>query len=127
MNNRPESKAGYADPYWYEWYVGLLYIIDMLNSDNEIEYVELQADVSLGLDDVVVTYKNGGKLFIQVKNTRVEDTITFGDLVTPESSNGISLLYELAHGWIKEKEKYNSTRFFPRRCGSRHLQRDPSR
>ena len=49
-------------PYWYEWSVGQQYIIDMLNPDNKIKYVELQADVKLGLDDVVVTYEDDDKL-----------------------------------------------------------------
>ena len=77
------------------------YIIEMLNPDNEIKYVELQADVSLGLDDVVVTYENGKKIFIQVKHTRIDDTLTFGDLVTKNDSNSRSLLQELAIGWNK--------------------------
>ena len=95
-----------GDPYWYEWSVGLKYVIQMLNPDNGIEYVELQADVSLGLDDVVITYSDGAKVFIQVKHTRAEDSLTFGDLVSKESSSKKSLLQELATGWNKEKDKY---------------------
>lgn len=48
-----------GDPYWYEWSVGEQQIINMLNEENNIEYVELQANVGLGLDDVVVTYSDG--------------------------------------------------------------------
>lgn len=48
-----------GDPYWYEWSVGQQYFIDMLNPDNNIKCVELQANVKLGLDDVVVTYEGG--------------------------------------------------------------------
>ena len=59
MNYSAETKPGMADPYWYEWSVGQQYIIDMLNPDNRIKCVELQANVKLGLDDVVVTYENG--------------------------------------------------------------------
>ena len=103
MSYTNASKAGLGDPYWYEWSVGLNYIIDMINPDSDIDYVELQADVFLGLDDVVVTYKNGTKLYIQVKHTRVEDTLTFGDLVSPSPESKTSLLYDLADAWNKEK------------------------
>ena len=106
MQYTANTKPGMGDPYWYEWSVGLQYIIDMLNPDSEINYVELQADVPLGLDDVVVTYENGEKLFVQVKHTRANDTLTFGDLVSSSSENGQSILQELASGWNKEKDKY---------------------
>ena len=43
----------------------------MLNPDNNIKCVELQANVKLGLDDVVVTYEGGEKLFVQVKHTYI--------------------------------------------------------
>ena len=32
---------GIGDPYWYEWYVGLKNVIDMLNPDSRIEKVSL--------------------------------------------------------------------------------------
>ena len=47
MGYTENTKPGMGDPYWYEWTVGLEYIVDMLNPDNRIKYVELQADVSL--------------------------------------------------------------------------------
>lgn len=104
-----------GDPYWYEWSVGQQYIIDMLNPDNNIKCVELQANVKLGLDDVVVTYENGEKLFVQVKHTRTDDTLTFGDLVSVDDtskydSHKYSLLGELAESWIAEKNNYQKTR-----------------
>ena len=118
---------GMADPYWYEWSVGQQYIIDMIDPANNIKYVELQADVKLGLDDVVVTYEDGEKLFIQVKHTRADDTLTFGDLVKIDNSkknekNQYSLLGELAKSWIVEKSKYKKTRvclFTNRKAGNR--------
>lgn len=107
------TKPGMGDPYWYEYSVGLQYIVDMLNPDNHIKYVELQADVPLGLDDVVVTYEDGRVRFIQVKHTRANDTITFGDLVTSKGNSigestgkKISLLAELAKSWEDSKSKY---------------------
>lgn len=63
MKYSAETKPGMGDPYWYEWSVGQQYIIDMLNPDNNIKCVELQANVKLGLDDVVVTYEGGQKIF----------------------------------------------------------------
>ena len=99
------TKPGMGDPYWYEWSVGLKYIVKMLNPESEIEYVELQANVSLGLDDVVVTYKDGRKHFIQVKYTSIDDSLTFGDLVSKGNSSGRSLLQQLAIGWNEEKNK----------------------
>ena len=59
------TKPGMGDPYWYEWSVGIKYIIDMLLPENGIKCVELQANVELGLDDVVVTYNDDNKRFIQ--------------------------------------------------------------
>ena len=77
-------------------------------------HVELQADVALGLDDVVITYMDGHKKFVQVKHTRANDTLTFGDLVTIDTSNvdansHISLLGELAKSWNEEHSKYSTT------------------
>ena len=81
----------------------------MLNDDNKIKSVELQANVALGLDDVVVTYSDDTKLFIQVKHTRTDKTLTFGDLVTVDERSGKSLLGELAESWYREKNKYKDT------------------
>lgn len=127
MNYSEKTKPGMGDPYWYEWSVGQQYIIDMLNPDNNIKCVELQADIGLGLDDVVVTYEAGEKLFIQVKHTRADDTLTFGNLIAIDNSkkdekNKYSLLGELAKSWIDEKDKYQRTRvclFTNRKAGNR--------
>lgn len=51
MNYTEKTKPGMGDPYWYEWSVGEQQIINMLNEENNIEYVELQANIGLGLDD----------------------------------------------------------------------------
>ena len=115
MKYSAKIKPGMGDPYWYEWSVGQQYIIDMLNPDNNIKCVELQANVKLGLDDVVVTYEGGEKLFVQVKHTRSNNTLTFGDLVSidntsEDGSHRYSLLGELAQSWIAEKNNYQKTR-----------------
>lgn len=107
MNYTEKSKPGIGDPYWYEWSVGEQQILNMLNEDNNINYVELQANTGLGLDDVVVTYKDARVLCIQVKHTRVESTLTFADLVCSTERASKSLLAELADSWQKESEKYD--------------------
>ncbi len=102
MKYSAKTKSGMGDPYWYEWSVGQQYIIDMFNSDNNI------ANVKLGLDDVVVTYEGGEKLFVQVKHTRSDNTLTFGDLVSidntsEDGSHRYSLLGNLHnHGLLKK-------------------------
>jgi hypothetical protein len=106
MKYSSRTKPGMADPYWYEWSVGQKYIIDMLNPDSHIQHVELQANVQLGLDDVIITYDNGTTRFIQVKHTRVDDTITFGDLVSADDSSKTSLLRTLAKAWYSEKKNH---------------------
>ncbi len=115
------TKPGMADPYWYECSVGQLYIVDMLNPDSHIQYVELQKDVQLGLDDVVVTYDDGTTRFIQVKHTRADDTLTFGNLIYAKDTKS-SLLGELASSWAKEKDDYIKSEvyiFTNRRAGDR--------
>jgi len=117
MKYTADTKPGMADPYWYEWSVGQKYIVDMLNPDSHIQAVELQADVQLGLDDVVITYDDGKTRFIQIKHTRVDDTITFGDLVSVDKSkkdkrSQYSLLRELARSWNLEKNQYSNSEVF---------------
>lgn len=106
MNYTEKTKPGMGDPYWYEWSVGEQQIINMLNEENNIEYVELQANVGLGLDDVVVTYSDGKVLCIQVKHTRADDTLTFADLVYSAKKTSKSLLAELADSWQEESCRY---------------------
>lgn len=118
MNYTEKTKPGMGDPYWYESSVGLLYIVKMLNPDNHIKYVELQANVQLGLDDVVVTYDDGHTRFIQVKHTRANATLTFGNLVSRDQSNDelsekrVSLLGELAESWEDAKDDYPNSEVY---------------
>src|SRR5256885_16491994 len=92
------STAGLGDPYWYEWSVGEAYVIDMLDPTAGIASVALQQTGRKGLDDVVVRYVNGNGRLIQVKHTRADDTLTFGDLVSGDASEP-SLLRQLADAW----------------------------
>jgi hypothetical protein len=95
------SSAGLGDAYWYEWSVGQGYVIEMLATDSEVESVTLQKSGEKGLDDVVVKYTSGNTRLIQVKNTRVDDTLTFADLVAGEAAAD-SLLRKMALAWDAE-------------------------
>jgi hypothetical protein len=37
------ESAGIGDPYWYEWSVGLLYVLEMLDPSSGIAGVTIQA------------------------------------------------------------------------------------
>lgn len=102
------DSAGIGDPYWYEWSVGLLHVLDMLDDSSGIAGVTLQASDVQGLDDVVVRYHDGSRLCIQVKHTREANTLTFGSLVSPGPENAKgkrkpSLLGALAAAWQHAK------------------------
>ena len=53
MNN---LTAGTGTPYWYEWSVGLLYVVKMLNPDNQIKNVVLQSDESQNIPEKTIKY-----------------------------------------------------------------------
>ena len=92
--------AGIGDPYWYEWSVGLLYALDMLNPDNNIKHVILQASKIQGLDDVVIVYNDNQAECIQIKHTRESDTLTFSDMVY-NSDEKESYLRSFCADWKK--------------------------
>jgi hypothetical protein len=96
--NDQNPTAGIGDPYWYEWTIGQNYVIDMLNPDNGIESVTLQATEAQGLDDVVVVYMDGSAEYVQVKHTRKESTITFGNI--------LPLLKSMSNAWVEQKSKW---------------------
>lgn len=68
------TKPGKSDPYWYEWSVGEKYLLDMLYEESNIEAVAFQGNISLGLDDVVVYYKDEFQ-FTVPKAFRVVDSL----------------------------------------------------
>lgn len=99
--------AGIANPYWYEWSVGLLYVIDMLDTDTNIKSVILQESRLQGLDDVVINYKEGKKECIQVKHTRGNKSLTFSDMIRKGEKGG-SYLSQFAKDWEKVKNNENT-------------------
>lgn len=96
--------AGIGDPYWYEWSVGLLYALDMLNLDNNIKHVILQASKFQGLDDVVVVYNDNQAECIQIKHTREYDTLTFSDMIY-SSDKKESYLRRFCNDWKKAQAR----------------------
>jgi len=113
------QSAGIGDPYWYEWSVGQLQLIRMLNPDNGIKSVTFQDQNIAGWDDIVVEYDNFHH-FYQVKHTRTDESITFGDLVHKDES-GKSLLGYLSQCWQKHRAEINSKYivFTNRQAGAR--------
>jgi hypothetical protein len=99
--------AGIANPYWYEWSVGLLYVIDMLDTDTNIKSVILQESKLQGLDDVVINYKDGKKKCIQVKHTRENNSLTFSDMIRKGEKGG-SYISQFAKDWKKVKNDENT-------------------
>jgi len=76
----------------------------MLDPKSGIASVTLQQTGEKGLDDVVVRFTNGSARFMQVKHTRAEDTLTFGDLVMGEDGEP-PLLRQIATAWNTEASR----------------------
>lgn len=108
-------QPGVGDPYWFEWYVGLDYVISMLEEDNDIESVTFQKAGLEGVDDVVVRRSHGFPLVcVQVKHKKIStsssNNLTFGALISERESSGggvskKSLLASLAAGWKQVAEE----------------------
>lgn len=97
---------GIADPYFYEWYVGIKYLIEMLNPDSGIKCVVFQHELYDTIDDVVVEYNNGSReVCYQVKHeieTSSKHNLTFGKLIEEDpKSESRCLLDALFQGWKK--------------------------
>ena len=100
------STPGSGDPYFYEWYVGLSNIIEMLNPDSEIKSVTFQHATYDTVDDIVVEYKDGKKQFCyQIKHEKFSSkptNLTFGKLIEKDNSksNKASLIASIFSGWV---------------------------
>lgn len=98
---------GIGDPYWYEWFVGLQYVIEMLNQDAGISSVTFQCSKYATIDDVVVEYNNGQhQMCYQVKHeiaTSTENNLTFGKML--QSTQKKPCLFKaLFTGWKSATE-----------------------
>src|ERR1051325_4478237 len=100
--NPSNPTAGSAEPSWFEWKTGLLYLIELLDEDSEIISVAFQRTGTKGWDDVGVQFRDGRTRLLQLKHSRAGDRITFGDLVGPGEQGSSSLLRTLAGAWQEE-------------------------
>lgn len=108
-------QPGAGDPYWFEWYVGLDYVISMLEKDSDIESVTFQEAGLEGVDDVVVHRSHGFPMVcVQVKHKKMStsgsNNLTFGALISErkpseEGASKKSLLASLAAGWKQVAEE----------------------
>ena len=71
--------SGIGTPYWFEWEIGILECLNMLQ-DTSIESVILQSTDFQALDDVVVNYSDKSILNIQVKHTDEDANFTYSFL-----------------------------------------------
>lgn len=100
------STPGSGDPYFYEWYVGLSNVIEMLNPDSGIKSVTFQHADYDTVDDVVVEYTNGNIQFCyQIKHEKLTSNstnLTFGKLIEKDSSKSskASLIASIFSGWV---------------------------
>lgn len=95
---RLNRSAGIGDPYWYEWGIGLLKAVEMLNPDSAIEAIAFQKEGIKGWDDVVIRYRSGRQDYYQVKHSRPRTNLTFSDLVG-KTDDHPSLLGSLTTCW----------------------------
>lgn len=93
--------SGIGTPYWFEWEIGILECLNMLQ-DTSIESVILQSTDFQALDDVVVNYSDKSILNIQVKHTDEDANFTYSFLASGKKP----LLNELALEWKNNKDNY---------------------
>ena len=98
VKQKGHKSAGIGDPYWYEWGIGLLKAVEMLNPDSGVGAVAFQRDGVKGWDDVVVRFRSGHVDYYQVKHSRPRTNLTFSDLVGKIDDQS-SLLGSLASSW----------------------------
>jgi len=108
MPERGKTTPGIADPYWFEWFIGLRKVVDMLHDDSDIEAVAFQKAGIEGWDDVVVKFKSGYCDYYQAKHSQRDRSLTFSSLVGAEKGKK-SLLKSLAHGWSKLADRDERT------------------
>jgi hypothetical protein len=102
--NPNNPTAGSAEPYWFEWKTGLLYLVELLDEDSEVAAVAFQTHGTKGWDDVGVRFRDGRTQLLQMKHSRSGDPLTFGDLITAPSEGAPTLLRALARAWKIEAE-----------------------
>lgn len=94
--------AGSGTPYWYEWEVGMVECLKMMN-DTSIESVILQSVDFQSLDDVIINYCDGSIVNIQVKHSDIGENFTYSTLTDGEKP----MLEKWAKEWQQEKNNYS--------------------
>lgn len=106
------ATPGIGDPYWYEWYVGLKSVIDMLDPDSRIVSVTFQRRDFDTIDDVVVEFAdNGCQICYQIKHeisTSKESNLTFGKILE-KKENKKSLIAAMFSGWQSASKSAHGT------------------
>lgn len=97
MNAGPTDARTHT-PYWYESFVGLSEVVDLLDEAKGIQSVELKVEGIARWDDVVVRFTIGRRRCYQVENTRAGNSLAFGDLVGADDHDK-SLLSSLFESW----------------------------
>lgn len=98
--------SGIGTPYWFEWEIGILECLNMLQ-DTSIESVILQSTDFQALDDVVVNYSDKSILNIQVKHTDEDANFTYSFLASGKKP----LLNALLEDAVKLGYKYCNALF----------------
>ncbi len=121
------STPGIGDPYWYEWYIGLEQVINMLDPDTNIKSVTFQHSVYATIDDVVVEHTDGNTEFCyQIKHeiSTSNNNLTFGKLLESKKDKPC-LIKAMFDGWKKAKDEgklikpilYTNRKSLDRRAG----------
>ena len=95
----PNLQPGASDPYWNEWFIGLEYVLDLLDDSKGIQKVIFQAEGIQGVDDLIIVHDASIIEGIQVKYVRKETKnqhLTFSDVVKPD---GKGLITSISKGW----------------------------
>ncbi|SHE90125.1 hypothetical protein SAMN02745784_02169 [Tissierella praeacuta DSM 18095] len=73
--------AGDQTSTWYEWYIGIDFLVDLIDPNSIVRAVIFQADDSQKLDDVVIRYKNKTEKRFQVKHTTDNSSLGLETLI----------------------------------------------
>ncbi|QDV13485.1 hypothetical protein CA51_33750 [Rosistilla oblonga] len=120
-----KDTSGLHDPYYYESFVGLLEVVKLLNPDEDVASVLFQGSDTIKWDDVSAGLKDGGKRCYQIKHTRENASITFGDLVAKDDK-GRTLIGDLFKGAVESgllDSKNRLILFTNRKAGSERSKR----
>ncbi len=98
------AQPGLHDPIWYELTFAQCQIVEMLDPNSDIDSVTIQAPKVRGIDDVVVTKRDGSAAYYQLKHSRVGGSISLPNFARAEPGEP-TLLRQLAEGWAEQTRK----------------------